>query len=118
MCYVDDSAGFRKKTKRFYILLIQNMGCFELFLLAQKLMGGDHIFITKMCCSDVVVILSMYFIFLGTLFLSETITIEVRILGVKEGVCYIEKLCGVPTVNKETTVVLDVYLCVNLMGNT
>ena len=49
------------------------MGCFELFLLAQKVKGDDHIFITWMCCSDVEVIVSMYFIFLANPFWSGTL---------------------------------------------
>ena len=34
--------------------------------------------------------------FLLTLFGQELFTIEVNFIGNKEGVCYIEKLCGVP----------------------
>ena len=57
--------GRVQKKNIFDIFLIKKMGCFELFLLAQKVKGDDHIFITWMCCSDVEVIVSMYFIFLA-----------------------------------------------------
>ena len=65
--------GRVQKKNIFDIFLIKKMGCFELFLLAQKVNGDDHIFITWMCCSDVEVIVSMYFIFLANPIWSGTL---------------------------------------------
>ena len=45
------------------------MGCFELFLLAQKVKGDDHIFLGLFCCSDVQVNMCMHFIVVANPFL-------------------------------------------------